>query len=226
MSLHKTKADNFILISSGNFTNSEIRYLAADRPSGNFSVFQERMDSVLYEVDADAQQFYIVNNNKALNFKVSTAPFNATGVAHWKDYIPHRSDVLVEEITLTKDFVIVKSKKNGLDQFQLLSKDGKENKLVPFEDAVYTASFSSNADYNATQLRYSYSSPVTPNSVYDYNLATGQKTLLKQQEIPSGYNKDEYTTERVYVTAEDGSKVPLSIAYKKGFKKMVRSPFC
>lgn len=225
LGLHKTKAENFILISSGNFTNSEVRYLPAKDPSGQFRVFQERMDSVLYEVDADTQQFYIVNNNKALNFKVSTAPFNATGVSHWKDYVPHRPDVLVEEITLTKDFVIVKSKKNGLDQFQLLSKNGKENKLVPFEDAVYTASFSFNADYDATQLRYSYSSPVTPNSVYDYDLATGQKTLLKQQEIPSGYNKDEYTTERVYVTAKDGSKIPLSIAYKKGFKKDGTQPF-
>src|SRR5690606_5485473 len=143
----------------------------------------------------------------------------------WKDYVAHRNDVLVEDIVLTTGFVIVKSKKNGLDQLQLLSKNSEENKWLPFEDAVYTATTLNNADYNATTLRYNYSSPVTPNSIYDYDLVTGKKTLLKAQEIPSGYNKNEYTTERVYVTARDGVKVPLSIAYKKGFKKDGTKPF-
>ena len=224
LGLDKTKADNFILISSGNFTNSEIRFLAADNPTGDFKVFQPRMDNVLYEVDADTEQFYILNNDKALNFKVSVAPFNATGVSNWKDFVPHSNDVLLETIVILKDFVAVKGKKSGLDQIEYLSKDGKTKKLISFEDAVYTAATFYNTNYNTNQLRYTYTSPVTPSTIYDFDLATGKKTLLKEQEIPSGYNKSDYTTERVFVTAKDGAKVPLSIAYKKGFQKNGQQP--
>lgn len=224
LSLHKTAAENFILISSANFTNSEVRYLAANNPTGSFALFQPRMDHVLYQVDADTERFYIVNNNKAINFKVSVAAFNATTEKNWKDFIAHRKDELVEQIVLTKSFVIVKGRKNGLDQLAYLSKKSNSKKLIPFDDAVYSASLTANADYNATKLRFNYASPITPNSTFDYDLNSGKKSLLKQQEIPSGYNKEEYTTERIFVTASDGSKIPMSIAYKKGFKKNGSQP--
>ncbi|MCH5600311.1 S9 family peptidase [Niabella ginsengisoli] len=223
--ISKTKAENYILIESANFTNAEVRYLPADQPTKEFAVFQPRMEKVLYSVDADTERFYITHNKEALNFKISVTPFNETKVEHWKDFMPHRKEVLVENLLLLKDVAIIKGRKNGLDQLEYVNKDGKNNRLVPFEDAVYMASFSTNADYNATKLRYSYSSPITPSSVFDYDLTTGKTTLLKQREIPSGYNKNDYDVERVFATASDGTKIPISIAYKKGFKKDGNQPF-
>ncbi|GAB3016214.1 oligopeptidase B [Niabella terrae] len=224
LSIGKTKADNYILLSSSNFTNAEVLYLPADRPEEAFKVFQPRMDSVLYEVDADDRQFYILNNDGALNFKISVAPFSSTTREHWKDFVPHRAEVLVEDIILMKDFVVVKERRNGLDQLEYMNKQGANGRLISFEDAVYGASTSSNTNYATTKIRYAYNSPVTPYSIYDFDLVTGERTLLKQQEIPSGYNKEDYTTERIFVTVRDGSKVPVSIACKKGFPKDGKHP--
>ncbi len=225
LSLSTTKADNYVLITSESFTNSEVQYLPSNKPKEQFKIFQPRMDSVLYEVDADNTQFYIRNNHQALNFKVSIAPFFATTEENWKDYVPHRQDVLVEHIELMKDFVVIQGKKEGLDRLEYISKIDNKSKLVSFEDAVYAAATTNNTDYNSSVLRYRYASPVTPNTIYDFDLHSGQQTLLKEQEIPSGYNKSNYITERVFVIAKDGAKIPLSIAYKKGYKKNGKQPF-
>jgi len=225
ISISKTKAENFVLINSANFTNAEVLYLDANQPQSGFAVFQPRLEKVLYEVDADDQSFYILHNKEALNFKVSKTTFDATSAERWKDFIPHRSDVLIEGMVILKDYFIAYSRKNGLNQLQYLSKDGKVNKLVPFDESVYSVSPTGNANYLATKLRYNYTSPITPSSVCDFDLVTGDVTLLKQREVPSGYNKNEYAVERVYVTAKDGTKVPMSIAYKKGFQKNGKQPF-
>ncbi|WP_346236235.1 S9 family peptidase [Niabella insulamsoli] len=223
--LSKSKAENFIFIESANFTNSEVRYLPADQPESAFELFQPRMEKVLYSVDADRERFYITHNKEALNFKISTTDFDQTAVSKWVDLIAHRKEVLVEQLLLLKNYIIVKGRKNGLDQIEILEKGREQARLVPFDDAVYMASLGTNANYNATRLRYNYGSPVTPNSVYDYDLKTGQAILLKQREIPSGYNKSDYEVERLFAQAADGTRIPVSVAYKKGFKKDGSMPF-
>lgn len=220
----KTRAENFIFISSRATMSSEILYLDANNASGNFKVFQPRMKDMLYEVDADDNAFYIITNKDALNFKLMKTSFAKTGITNWKDLIPHRKNVLLQDAVLFKNYLILSEKKDGLDKIRIINKKTGKDIYLPFEEPVYTTFPSSATEYNTSILRYSYTSFTTPSSVYDYDLVTGKKTLMKQQPVLGGYNAKDYISERVWVTAADGTKVPMDIVYKKGFLKDGKHP--
>jgi len=220
----KAKSGKFIYIYSGGTLSSETRYLDADDPMGSFTVFQPRMPEVLYSVTALADRFLIVTNQNAKNFKLMECPFNQTGQEHWKEVIPHRPDVLLEDVDEFKDFLVVSERKNGLIQLAIRDlKDGSQHYL-DFGEEAYTAYPSNNPEYNTATLRYGYTSLTTPSSTYDYDMNTRKKTLLKQQEVVGGYNVADYVTERLYATAQDGTQVPISLVYKKGFNKDGNAP--
>ena len=220
----KAKSGKFIYIYSGGTLSSETRYLDADDPMGSFTVFQPRMPEVLYSVTALADRFLIVTNQNAKNFKLMECPFNQTGQEHWKEVIPHRPDVLLEDVDEFKDFLVVSERKNGLIQLAIRNlKDGSQHYL-DFGEEAYTAYPSNNPEYNTATLRYGYTSLTTPSSTYDYDMNTRKKTLLKQQEVVGGYNVADYVTERLYATAQDGTQVPISLVYKKGFNKDGNAP--
>lgn len=220
----KAKSGKFIYIYSGGTLSSETRFLDADDPMGTFRVFQPRMPEVLYNVTALADRFLIVTNQNAKNFKLMECPFDHTGQEHWKEVIPHRPDVLLEDVDEFKDFLVVSERKNGLIQLAIRNlKDGSEH-YMDFGEEAYTAYPSSNPEYNTATLRYGYTSLTTPSSTYDYDMNTREKTLLKQQEVVGGYNVADYVTERLYATAKDGTRVPISLVYKKGFKKDGNAP--
>jgi oligopeptidase B len=215
----KTKSDRFILISSQSTLSSEVRWIDANNPEGTVNVFQPRMKDVLYDADHADGKFYIRTNLNAKNFKIATCPDTKTGSSNWKDYVAHREDVLVQGFDLFKNFVAVSERKNGLTQIHLLNKtDGSSHQLA-FDEPVYTASLASVPEYNTDVMRFYYTSLTTPNSVYDYNMAAKEKKLMKEQEVLGGFNKNDYVTERLFATAKDGTKVPVSIVYKKGFVK-------
>lgn len=220
----KSKNDKFILISSAATTSSEVRYINADKPFDDFKVFQPRMKDVLYEVTPLEDKFLITTNKDALNFKVMETPLDKTEVANWKDFIPHRKDVLVEGIDEFKNYLVLSERQNGLSQLVIMDRKTGNKEFLKFDEPDYTVYPSGNPEYNTDNFRFGYTSMITPSTQYEQNLKTGARKILKQQEVLGGYNKNEYTTERVFATAKDGTKIPISIVYKKGIIKNDKNP--
>ncbi|SKB83981.1 S9 family peptidase [Dyadobacter psychrophilus] len=220
----KTKSEKYIIIASSATMSSEYRILDADKPEGDFEVFQPRMKDVLYDIDHQNDKFLIVTNKDALNFKLMETPVNKTGVENWKEVIPTRKDVLLEGIDVFKDYMVITERKNGLLQLRIRNINTNAEHYVDFGEAAYTAYASSNPEFDSKNLRYVYTSLTTPNSVYDYNMDTKGKELKKRQEVIGGYNPEEYVTERLYAEARDGVKVPISLVYKKGTEKSEKTP--
>lgn len=220
----KSKNEKFIMIYSSATTSSETRLLSADDPNGSFKVFQPRMKDVLYDVTPLEDKFLITTNKDALNFKVMETPLAKTGVENWKDFIPHRKDVLMEGISEFKNFLVFSERQNGLSQLVIYDRKTKKQEFLKFDEATYTVYPSGNPEYNTDNFRFGYTSMITPSSQYEQDLKTGKRTLLKQQEVLGGYSKDNYVTERLFATAKDGTKVPISLVYKKGFEKNGKNP--
>lgn len=220
----RSKNKKNIFIYSGGTLSSEIFLIDAATPNASFKSFQPRMKDVLYDVITLADKYLIRTNKDAKNFKLMECPLDKTTVDNWKDYIPHRTEVLLENVDEFKDFIVISERKNGLIQLRVRNlKDGNEF-YIDFGEPAYTAYAAGNIEYNTNTLRYAYTSLTTPQSVYDYDMVTKKKELKKQQEVLGGYNAKDYVTERLYATAKDGTKVPISLVYKKGFKKDGNAP--
>lgn len=220
----RSKNKKNIFIYSGGTLSSEIFLIDAATPNASFKSFQPRMKDVLYDVITLADKYLIRTNKDAKNFKLMECPLDKTTVDNWKDYIPHRADVLLESVDEFKDFLVITERKNGLTQLLIRNLQNGSEHYLDFGEPAYTASAVANVEYNTHTLRYSYTSLTTPQSVYDYDMTTKSKELKKQQEVLGGYNVKDYVTERIYATAKDGTKVPISLVYKKGFKKDGNTP--
>lgn len=220
----KSKNQKYILISSSATTSSEIRFISADRPMDEFKVFQPRMKDVLYDVTALEDKFLITTNKDALNFKVMETPLNKTGVENWKDFIPHRTDVLMEGIDEFKNYLVFQERQNGLTQLVILNRKTGKKEFLKFDEPTYALYPSGNPEYNTDNFRFGYTSMITPSSQFEQNLTTGKRSLLKEQEVLGGYDKNNYVTERVFATAKDGTKIPMSIVYKRGMEKNGKNP--
>jgi len=220
----KSKNKKFIMIYSSSTTSSEVRYLESNDPFGEFKVFQPRIKNVLYDIIPLEDKFLILTNKDALNFKIVETPIDKTRVENWKDFIPHRNDILLEGIEEFKNYLVFDERQNGLSQLIIYDRKTGKKKFLKFDEPVYTLYPSSNPEYDTENFRFGYTSMITPNSQYEQNLKTGKRILLKQQEILGDYDKTNYTTERVFSTAKDGTKIPISIVYKNGFKKDGNNP--
>jgi oligopeptidase B len=221
----KSKNNQYIFITSESTMSSEIRMIEAAKPTDAFKVFQPRLKDVLYDVMTLSDKFLVrTNKDDAKNFKLMECPLDKTGADNWKEVIAHRTDVLLEEVAEFKEFIVISERKDGLVKMRIKNlKDNKEH-FINFGEAAYTADFGDNKEYNTHTFRYTYTSMTTPSSVYDYNLLTEEKKLMKQTEVLGGYNPGDYVTERLYATAADGTKIPISLVYKKGFKKDGNAP--
>ncbi len=220
----KSKNEKFIMIYSGATTSSETRYIDANKPNERFKVFQPRIKDVLYDVTPLEDRFLITTNKDALNFKVVETPLDKTGIENWKDFVPHRKDVLMEGISEFKNYLVFSERQNGLSQLVIYDRKTGKKEFLKFYEPAYTVYPSGNPEYNTDNFRFGYTSMVTPSSQFEQNLKTGKRILLKEQEILGGYSKANYITERLFATAKDGTKIPISIVYKKGYKKDGNSP--
>lgn len=220
----KSKNGKYIFIQSQGTLSSEVLYLAADDPNGKFQVFQPRIKDVLYSVVPLEDRFLILTNDNAKNFKVVESPLDKTSKENWKDFIPHREEVLIQGLDEFKDFLVVSERKNGLTNLSILNLKDKSKHDLDFGEEAYTVYPSINEEYNTDVVRYGYSSMVTPSSTFDYNMVSKEKELLKQQEVLGGYDQNDYLTERTFATAKDGTKIPVSLVYKKGTKKDGSAP--
>jgi len=219
----KSKSGKYIFIYSSATLSSETWMIPSDKPDSEFVVFQPRMKEVLYSVVPLTDKFLIVTNWEAQNFRLMECPLDKTGIANWKEVVPHRNDVLLEGVEEFKDFLVISERKNGLAELRIRNANGTEH-YIDFGEPAYTAVVGSNPEYDSTTVRYMYTSMTTPVSVYDYDMAAKTKTLMKQQEIVGGYNREDYRTERLYARAADGTNVPLSVVYKNGLKRDGSAP--
>ncbi len=221
----KSKNDKYIFISSEATLSSEVRIIEASKPNDAFRVFQPRIKDVLYSVTALDDKFLVrTNKNGALNFKLMQCPLDKTHAENWKEYIAYNKEVLIEGVDEFRDFIAIEERRDGLVKMRIRNiKDNSEH-YIDFGEAAYAAFTASNPEYDHSTLRYGYTSLVTPFSTFDYNMITREKKLLKQQEVLGGYVAADYVTERLTAVARDGAKIPISLVYKKGFKKDGSAP--
>lgn len=226
VSVSKEKSRKYIVIQSGSTLTSEYRTLLADTPDGEFKIFQPRVRGLEYSISHFGDNFYILTNkDKATNFKLMKTPENATLKKNWVDVLAHRDDVLLEDIDIFKDYLVVSERNDGLNKIRIMPWSGKGEYYLPFNSETYTAYTTTNVDFDTDILRYGYQSLNTPSSVVDFNMKTKQKDVKKEQEVLGGkFKKENYTEERIWATATDGTKVPISMIYKKGLKKDGKNP--
>nr|WP_170148808.1 S9 family peptidase [Flavobacterium endophyticum] len=226
VSVSKEKSKKYIVISSSSTLTTEFRTLLADNPDGEFKVFQPRVRGMEYSIAHYNDSFYVLTNkDNATNFKLMKTPENATSQENWKDLIPHRDDVLLEDIEIFKDYLVIGERSNGLNKIRIMPWNGKEEYYLPFGSETYTANISTNPDFDTQILRYSYQSLGTPSSVIDFNMKTKEKEIKKEQQVLGGkFDKNNYIEERVWATAQDGTKIPISMIYRKGIKKDGKNP--
>ena len=222
----KEKSRKYLVITSASTLTTEFRTLLADNPDGEFKVFQKRVRGLEYDISHYGDSFYILTNkDDATNFKLMKTPENATEKKNWKDLIPHREDVLLEEIEIFNDYLVVGERSNGLNKIRIMPWNGKGEYYLPFESETYTASISTNPDFDTKVLRYSYQSMGTPSSVIDFNMETKEKVVMKEQQVlGEKFDKKNYIEERVWATAKDGTKIPISMVYRKDLKKDGKNP--
>ena len=222
----KSKSKKYLAIESGSTLTTEYQILDANTPDGKFKMFQKRVRGLEYTVNHYGDSFYIITNkDKAENFKLMKTPETATTKENWVEVIPHREDVLLEDIEIFKNFLVVEERTNGLNTIKIIPWSGEEAYFLPFESETYTASTSSNVDFDTDILRYSYQSLATPSSVIDFNMKTKEKFIQKEQQVLGGkFDKNNYKEERVWATARDGVKVPISLVYKKNLIKNGSNP--
>lgn len=224
--VYKTKSKEFIIVGSSATLSDEYRILNANNPQGEFKLFSPRERGLEYGIAHYGDDFYIITNkDDASNFKLMKTSENKTTVEHWKDVIPHREDVLLEDIEIFKDYLVVSERKLGLSQIRIMRWDETADYYLPFDNETYSANTSTNPDFDSDILRYSYTSMTTPSSVIDFNMKTTEKTVLKEQEVLGGkFDKNNYMSERVWATARDGKEVPISLVYKKGIERDGNNP--
>lgn len=224
--VYKTKSKKYLIIGSGATMTSEYRFLDADDPNGDWQMIQERVRGLEYSPSHYGDHFYIVHNGDgAKNFKLSRTPVTATGKDNWEDVIEHRDDVLLEGVEMFKDYLVIEERKAGLTNIRVTTWDKSQDYYLEFQDPAYMAYVSYNPEFDTQILRYGYTSLTTPNSTYDYDMVSKERKLLKQQEVMDpNFSPDNYVSERKMATAKDGTKVPVSIVYRKGTEKNGQNP--
>ena len=215
----RTRDGKFLIMEASSHTTSESRFLAANDPAGAWTLVAEREEEHEYAIDHRNGLWFIRTNDQGRNFRLVTAPVATPGREHWTALLDHRTDIMLEEVDLFERFFVSCEREDGLPRLRLWSFTQNDRAIqsneIRFPEPVYSAFPHINREFGATAYRYAYQSLVTPSSVYEYDLATGNSTLLKQLEVPGGFDRDRYASERVFATASDGARVPISLVYRK-----------
>ncbi len=226
LEVSKTKSKKYLLLSLGSQVTTEFHYLDANDPTGEFTVIHPRQYQMEYYVFHHGDQFYILTNHEALNFRLMTVPVTAPSIENWQELVSHRDDVTLEDVTLFKDFLVILERDYGLRQIYVRNLVSGEDYRIGFHEATYGLSLSDNPDFNSSRLRFKYNSLVTPASIYDYDLVTRERELKKIDEVGGGYDPSQYETSRTFAQTEDGLQVPVSIVYHKNMIRDGSNPVC
>jgi oligopeptidase B len=222
--VYKSKSKKYLIIYSEHTLSSECRYLDADNPHGEFKIFQPRERDNIYSIEHYKDKFFIRTNLEAKNFKLMETPVNKTTKENWQEVIPHRKDVLLESFEIFKNFLVVQESKNALPYLRVIKLERNEEHYIDFDEEVYSAYISQNPEFDTDLLRFQYTSLTTPNSHFDYNMNDKTRKLLKQEEVVGDFDPQNYKAERLYASAADSTKIPISLVYKKGLKKNGDNP--
>ena len=214
----RSKSGEYIIIYNSSTLVSDYHILRSDDPDGKFKNFTPRGTAHEYSIDHYQNKFYIVTNWNAKNNSLMETDENATDISQWKEVIAHRDDVHLLGLEIFKDHLVINERKDGLRGLRIINQKTGDDLDIDFKEETYTARISVNEEFNTNILRYSYTSMVTPSATYDYNMDTGEKTLMKKQEIVGGYDPKAYHSERLYATARDGKRIPISLVYRKDMK--------
>lgn len=218
--IYKTRDGAFLITYHYSTNTREMRFLDANNPAGELRILQPRTEGLEYSAAHHKGRFFITNNDGAANFKLSVAPVSAPGKENWVDVLPHRADVLVEGVDTFDMHIVVHERKGGLRQYRISDPDGTSNiRYVQFPEAAYSVYPEGNTQFETNFLRLRYSSLITPFTIADVNLATGEWNVRKVDQIPSGFDQSQYALERIHATASDGTQVPMTIAYRKDLQK-------
>lgn len=229
LGLGRTRDGKYLVMESASHTASECHFLDADDPAGSFAIITPREDEHEYSIDHRNGLWFIRTNDRGRNFRLVTAPVNTPGRENWSELIPHREDVMLEDADLFSSFFIACEREDGLPRLRLWSFAGEGAAASPageitFPEPAYSAHPHVNRIFDTTTFRYAYQSPVTPSSVYEYDVATHASTLLKQLDVPGGFDRTLYASERVHARAADGVEVPVSIVYRKDRREAGKNP--
>ena len=223
--LLKSRSEKYILTHHYNTMSHEMRFLPADQPDSELTVFHPREVSLEYYAAHLGDSFYVVTNENARNFKLMKTPVTATGRENWQEIIGNREDTLLEHVDAFEDYIVLHERKGGLKQLRISQPDGQSDvRYVSFPDPTYEVMVDTNPQFKTNLLRLRYSSLTTPFSTVDFHMDSGEWELKKEYQIPGGYDKSQYVSEYIHATAADGRKIPISLAYKKGLKKDGQNP--
>ncbi|MBQ4915524.1 S9 family peptidase [Maribacter sp. MMG018] len=224
--VYKTKSKKYIVIGSHSTLTSEFQIMSLDNPEAGFKVFSPRKRGLEYSIAHYDDSFYILTNKDgATNFKLMKVGEENTDAEHWQEFIGHREDVLLNDIEIFKDYYVLSERKNGLNRIKIVRWDGADAYYLPFNSETYTAYVGNNPDFDTELLRYSYNSLTTPSSVIDFNMATKEKEVKKEQEVLGGtFKKENYVEKRIWAIAADGVKIPISIVHHKNFPLSKETP--
>jgi len=217
VTVYKSKSRKYIIIACYSTLTNEYHILNANTPNNEFKVFQKRIRGLEYSISHFEDYFYVVTNkDEATNFKLMKAPESETKLENWAEVIPHRTNTLIEDIDIFRDYLVISERSNGLNQIRIKRWDNTEDYYLPFDNETYTANVGTNVDFDTEILRYSYNSLTNPASVIDFNMKLKTKKVMKEQEIQDpNFDKNNYTSERIWATATDGTKIPMSVVRRK-----------
>ncbi|MFQ6606792.1 MAG: S9 family peptidase [Fidelibacterota bacterium] len=219
LDISKSKSKKYLFLNLESEITSEIRFLAADNPEGEFKIFHPRQQGMEYSVAHRGDQFYVLTNDNALNFKLMITPVAQTSKDNWTEVIPHRKGVKIDYMDIFQDYLVVYERENGLRKIRITDLNAQKTHYVTFPEEVYTLWGGPNPDYHSKLLRFTYTSLVTPKSVYDYDMQSHERVLKKQDEVLGGYDHSLYVTKRLWATTEDATPIPMSMVYRKGMER-------
>lgn len=222
LGVDKTRSEAYLLFGLGSKITSEVHYLDANNPTGDFRVIRPRQVGVEYEVEHHTDTFYILTNENALNFKLMKASVNEP--EQWETVIEHREDVFLMGVSAFADHLVIYDRESGIPNIRVCKLSTQEEHRITFPEPTYEVSESANPDFNTQTLRFGYTSLVTPGSIFDYDLDAKTRELKKETPVLGGYDRDLYKSERLEAIAPDGAKIPLSIVYKTGIDRTGRNP--
>jgi oligopeptidase B len=224
LSLQKCRSRKFILLVSESETTTEVHYVDANEPAGEFKLLNPRIQGMLYQVDHSGDRFFIVTNDRAENFKIVTAPVANPGHQNWTDFVPYAANEPVEELEAFAHYLVVLVRRDGLPAVKIYDLDSGDSRYVDLHESTYAVDFGDNPSFAGTQLRLEFSSLITPRSIIDVDFKTGDQTLKKRTPVLGGFSTEDYAEERVFALAADGVKIPISLFYRKGLVKDGSAP--
>jgi len=214
----KTRSEAYIIMELRSHTTSEARYIPAKDPAADWKTIEPRRQGVEYYADHNSDSFYIRANDTGRNFRLVTAPVTDPGSKNWHEAMAHNAAIMLDEMDMFRSFMVLYERENGLPQIRVVDLRNGHSRRLSFPEPAYDVRPYTNRVYDTSEFRYAYESPITPASVFSYDMETGASQMLKQKEVPGGYDRNKYEVEQIYTTASDGTKIPVSVLHLKGAK--------